>query len=154
MKAAVYTDIEKLTIQDKPKPTATVGQAVVKIELPVKFGELTAGLGVDIVFECSGVPFGFENSLNFAKYGGQVMVIGIADYTAVSPLTFAIKEIEMKGCFAYLPEEFQMVIDLLAARRINSKPLIGETIALDDIQDKGFQRLKAARDVVKILVRP
>lgn len=122
--------------------------------LSMKFSELTAGLGVDIVFECSGVPFGFQNSLNFVKYGGQVMVVGIAEDTVVSPLTISLKEVEMKGCFAYTPEEFQMVIDFLAQKKINSKPMIGEVISLDDIQEKGFQRLKTSRDVVKVLVRP
>jgi len=122
--------------------------------LPMKFAELTGGLGVDIVFECSGVPFGFQNSLNFVKYGGQVMVVGIAEDTVISPLTVSLKEVEMKGCFAYTPDEFQMVIDFLAQKRINSKPMIGEVISLNDIQEEGFQRLKTSRDIVKILVRP
>jgi len=121
--------------------------------LTMKFNELTAGLGVDIVFECSGVPFGFQNSLNFVKYGGQVMVVGIAEDTVVSPLIFSLKEVEMKGCFSYTSEEFQMVIDFLAQRRINTKPMIGEVISLEDIQ-ASFQSLKNSRDVVKILVRP
>jgi len=122
--------------------------------LPVKFAELTAGLGADIVFECSGVPFGFQNSLNFVKYGGQVMVVGIAEDTIVSPLTVSLKEVEMKGSFAYTADEFKMVIGFLTQKKINTKSMISEVIRLDDIQEKGFQRLASSRDVVKILVRP
>ncbi|MEW6265965.1 MAG: zinc-binding dehydrogenase [Thermodesulfobacteriota bacterium] len=123
--------------------------------LAMKLAELTGGLGADIVFECSGVPFAFQNSINFIKPGGQVMVVGITEKdTPLSCVVFTIKEAEMKGCFAYTINEFKMVIDFIARKKINTAALISTVIALDDIQEKGFQRLAAARDLVKILIRP
>jgi threonine dehydrogenase-like Zn-dependent dehydrogenase len=80
--------------------------------------------------------------------------VGIAEDTMVSPLTVSLKEVEMKGSFAYTADEFKMVIGFLTQKKINTKSMISEVIRLDDIQEKGFQRLASSRDVVKILVRP
>lgn len=124
-------------------------------QLAQRVSDLTRGLGADIVYECTGVPAAFENSVNLVKSGGQVMVVGVIENnTPISPLTILIKEVEIKGCLAYTSDEFQMVIDFLGAGRIDTDAFISDTISLEDIEAQGFNRLISGSDAIKILVSP
>ncbi len=115
---------------------------------------LTNGIGADLVFDCAGVPFSFQNSINFVKSGGQVMVVGINDKeVAINPFMMVLWEVEMKGVLGYY-DEFKYVIDFLEQKRINTEPLVSDIIPLADIEEKGFKRLISSKDTVKILVKP
>ena len=115
---------------------------------------LTDGIGADLVFDCAGVPFSFQNSINFVKSGGQVMVIGINDKDVpINPFTFVAWEVEMKGALCYC-DEFKYVIDFLEQKRINTELLISDIIPLPEIVEKGFKRLLSSQDNIKILVKP
>ena len=115
---------------------------------------LTDGIGADLVFDCAGVPFSFQNSINFVKSGGQVMVVGINDKeVAINPFMMVLWEVEMKGVLGYY-DEFKYVIDFLEQKRINTELLVSDIISLADIEEKGFKRLISSKDIVKILVKP
>jgi len=125
------------------------------LELASKIADLTAGIGADILYECAGVPEALTNSINLIRSGGQVIVIGITEKdTPINPLTFVVKEVEMRGCIGYSAAEFKMVIDYLEKGKINTDLMISETIRLDDIEEKGFKRLLSLTDAVKILIKP
>jgi (R,R)-butanediol dehydrogenase / meso-butanediol dehydrogenase / diacetyl reductase len=115
---------------------------------------LTGGVGADVVYECSGVAFGFQNAMYFAKAGGQVMVVGICDKEVpFNPFMQVLWEIEMKGVLGYY-DEFNYVIEFLRRGKINADALISDVIPLKDLAEKGFNRLLANKDEIKILVRP
>jgi len=115
---------------------------------------LTGGVGADIVYECSGVPFGFQNAMFFAKSGGQVMVVGINDKdVAINPFMLVLWEIDMKGVLGYY-DEFNHVIRFLEQGKINSDLFISGIVPLADIEEKGFKRLISSKDEVKLLVKP
>ncbi len=115
---------------------------------------LTDGIGADVVFDCAGVPFSFQTCINYVKSGGQVMVIGINDKEVpINPFMLVIWEVEMKGVLGYY-DEFKYVIEFLAQKRIRTDLLISDIIPLVDVEEKGFKRLLASHDDVKILVKP
>jgi (R,R)-butanediol dehydrogenase/meso-butanediol dehydrogenase/diacetyl reductase len=115
---------------------------------------LTDGIGADLVFDCAGVPFSFQNSINYVKSGGQVIVVGINDKEVpISPFMLVLWEVEMKGALGYY-DEFKYVIEFLDQKRLNTKSLVSDIIPLFDLESKGFKRLLASRDQIKILVRP
>jgi (R,R)-butanediol dehydrogenase/meso-butanediol dehydrogenase/diacetyl reductase len=115
---------------------------------------LTDGVGAEVVYECSGVPFGFQNAMYFARSGGQVMIVGIADKDITfAPFMMVVLEIEMKGVLGYY-DEFNHVIRYLAQGRLNTDMLISAIVPLDEVGQRGFERLLSSRDDVKILVRP
>lgn len=123
--------------------------------LAAKVAEMTGGLGVDVAFECSGVPAAFRQSFELVRPGGQVMALGVIEReTSVKPLDIVIREIDLKGSLAYTKHEFELALDFLARGRVNTELIISDTISLDEIEERGFKRLLAAPDVVKILVRP
>jgi threonine dehydrogenase-like Zn-dependent dehydrogenase len=116
--------------------------------------DLTNGIGADIVYECAGVPFAFQNSIQFVKRGGQVMVVGVNEKEVlINTMTMVIKEVEMKGVLGYY-DEFKYVIDFFNKKKINTGALISDIISLDELDEKGFKRLIASKDDIKIMVRP
>ena len=123
--------------------------------LPARVAKIAGGLGVDIAFECSGVPAAFRQSFQLVRPGGQVMAVGVIEQeTPVSPLDIVIKEIDLKGSLAYTKYEYELALGFLAQGKINTSAIISDSIPLDDIEERGFKRLLAAPDAIKILVRP
>jgi (R,R)-butanediol dehydrogenase/meso-butanediol dehydrogenase/diacetyl reductase len=117
--------------------------------------ELTDGVGADVVFECSGVPAAFQQSLEVVRPAGQIIALGLIEReTRIVPLDMVLKEICIKGSISFSRREFEQAIDLLAQGRISTEWIISQTIALHDIEDQGFRRLLSIPDVVKILVKP
>jgi (R,R)-butanediol dehydrogenase/meso-butanediol dehydrogenase/diacetyl reductase len=116
--------------------------------------KLTHGIGADVVFECAGVPLSFQTCTDYVKSGGQVIVVGINDKDVeFNNFQLVVREIEMKGVLAYY-DEFGEVIEYLDQGKIRTEPLISDIIELTDLEEKGFKRLIASQDIVKILVRP
>jgi (R,R)-butanediol dehydrogenase/meso-butanediol dehydrogenase/diacetyl reductase len=117
--------------------------------------EMSGGLGVDVAFECSGVPTAFRQSLDFVRPAGQVMALGVIEgETPVNPLDIVVREIDLRGSLSCSKHEFELALDLLAHRRINTGSILSDTIPLDDIEERGFRRLLSSPDVVKIVVKP
>ena len=115
--------------------------------------DLTGGIGADIIFDCAGVPPAFQTSMGCIKSGGQVMVIGLHEQPLLlDGLNLLHREIELKGVFGSY-NEFKEVINLLAAGKINTDPLISNIISMVDLVEKGFEKLLASNDLIKILVR-
>lgn len=123
-------------------------------DLKEKIFNFTNGIGADIVFECSGASLAFQTSIDYVKSGGQVIIIGINDKEIpISSFKMVLHEVEMKGTLGFY-DEFKSVIELLDQKKMNTDVLISDIISLKDIEKKGFKRLIASNDLVKILVRP
>jgi 2-desacetyl-2-hydroxyethyl bacteriochlorophyllide A dehydrogenase len=115
--------------------------------------ELTGGIGVDVIFDCAGVPSAFQTSMDCVKSGGQILVIGLHEQKVpVDFLNLLHREIELKGVFGSY-NEFKEAVDLLAAGRIHTDLLISDVIPFGDIVEKGFERLVASKDLIKILLK-
>lgn len=116
---------------------------------------LTGGLRADVVFECVGKPQAIEAAIKLSGKGSRVVLVGI--YTESSAQVWGriqAHEKELIGASAYT-DEFPLALAMLADGRIRATPLIGDQIALRDMEEKGFQRLLAEPDRnVKILVSP
>jgi (R,R)-butanediol dehydrogenase/meso-butanediol dehydrogenase/diacetyl reductase len=123
--------------------------------LAKKIKGFTEGLGPDFVFECTGAPEPFQNAMHYVKHGGQIMLVGIIESPVpIVPLPLALWEVNIQGSFGYTRDEFQNVIALVSQKRIRTDSMISASIALEEIEEKGFKRLASSPDVVKILVTP
>ena len=116
--------------------------------------ELTDG-GADVVIECAGAPPAFQQSIDLARPGGQVILVGVNEKeTPVIPTTLMFGEISLRGSLAWNHKDFDIACQFMASGQIDVKPLISDIIELKDIQEKGFIRLKEDRNLIKILVKP
>ncbi|KAF3031487.1 hypothetical protein E8E12_000429 [Didymella heteroderae] len=120
--------------------------------------EVTAGDGVDVVFDCAGNQKGFEAGMDAVRYRGVYMNVAAWFGTPMQIpfFPFLLKEVTIKCCLAYTDEEFKDVVDAFAAGRFNNlETMVTSKIYIDDIVTKGFDELVAKRDQhVKILVSP
>jgi len=126
------------------------GEALVQ-----KIAALTDGLGPDIVFECSGVPAAFRQAFQIVRPAGQIMTVGVIEKeTPIRPIDLILKEINVQGSLGCTRQELEMVVDYLARGKFNTDLIISDTIALEDIEEKGFKRLLSTPEAIKILVKP
>jgi (R,R)-butanediol dehydrogenase/meso-butanediol dehydrogenase/diacetyl reductase len=115
----------------------------------------TGGEGAAVVYECTGVPKVFSTAVDYLKTGGQLISIGVIEQeTPINPLSFILKEAELRGSMCYSEEEFARVIEDVALGNIRTDSFLSGVVDLKDIEKKGVQRLLSSSDAIKILVKP
>jgi (R,R)-butanediol dehydrogenase/meso-butanediol dehydrogenase/diacetyl reductase len=60
----------------------------------------------------------------------------------------------MKGSIAYDEVDVRICLDLLAKRKFNTNEMVSDIISLDDVIEKGFERLASSKGLVKVVVAP
>jgi (R,R)-butanediol dehydrogenase/meso-butanediol dehydrogenase/diacetyl reductase len=117
--------------------------------------ELTHGLGADIVYECVGRPFAVQAAVDLARRGGSMCLIGLAEGDApISPGAWLVKEISVTSSLAYLHEEFEMSMGMMADGRIVVDPLHTSTVGLDSFESVLADLASGQSREMKVLVDP
>jgi (R,R)-butanediol dehydrogenase/meso-butanediol dehydrogenase/diacetyl reductase len=110
--------------------------------------------GIDVVFECAGIPSTIEQSVALVRRGGVVSLVGVPNRPAeINAAAWLIKEVRLAASLAYLREEFEITQSLVADGRIRCAPLHTSTVHLSGLAD-AFARLSSAPEEVKVLVDP
>ncbi|GAS93583.1 alcohol dehydrogenase [Mycolicibacterium canariasense] len=95
---------------------------------------LTDGLGADCVMEAVGTPGTFEESVRLARAGGHVANIGVHG----APATLHLEDIWIKNLTITtgLVDTYSTptLIDLVAAHRIDTAPMITHRFAFDEFE--------------------
>jgi 2-desacetyl-2-hydroxyethyl bacteriochlorophyllide A dehydrogenase len=142
---------EKLAIARQLGASATI---VSGPELEAELRDRNAGRGYDVVVDCTGVPAVIEGMFRHAGANARIMFFGVASPKAVisiRPFDVYHQDWEILGSMA-INYTFQQARDLLAARRIDVRPLITRVAGLDDVADI-LGRPKTANEL-KTLVAP
>ena len=142
---------EKLEVVRRLGATATF---VSGPDLRTKLMERTNGRGYDIVLDCTGIPAVIEGMFDFAGPNAKIMLFGVASPKAeirIKPFDIYHQDWEILGSMA-INYTFQQARDLLAAGRIDVRPLITRIAVLDDVADI-LGRPKTAAEL-KTLIRP
>jgi (R,R)-butanediol dehydrogenase/meso-butanediol dehydrogenase/diacetyl reductase len=118
--------------------------------------ELTDGEGVDVVFECSGIPDAFQSATSFLRPRGQLLLVGIMTHEVpLIPAAFVLGEYNLQGSFCYYHDEFPMVLEFLSRKVLPVNELITSKIELSNIVEEGFEVLTTPGNAeVKIIVQP
>jgi len=116
---------------------------------------LANGVGVNQVFDCSGVPQAFQSATNFLRPRGQIVLMGIVEQEVpIIPFRFQPGEFQLVASWCQ-NDEFPMVINFLKRRISPVKETITSKIKLSDIVEQGFNKLlKPGHAEIKILVSP
>ena len=116
--------------------------------------DITDG-GADVVIECAGVPASFQQCIDMARPGGQVILVGVNEKeTPVLPMGIMLGEIQLKGSLAWSHHDFKIAVDMLASGKVQTGPMLSGTIPMDDLEEQGFKRLKTDKSLIKLLVKP
>lgn len=98
-------------------------------------GEYAAGKGTfDVLFECSGAPQALGAGISAMRPRGVVIQLGLGGDMSVPMMQITAKELDLRGSFRF-HEEFEMAVRLMQAERLDVKPLISHTMALDDAEE-------------------
>jgi len=124
-----------------------------KITLPAQLVEniaiLTAGLGFDYVFECTGQVTVWEDAVNYTRRGGTVILFGgCKQGTVASYNTYRIHydEITLKGIFHFTPADVKESYKLLSDGMINVTSLISGNYPLEKIHEP-FEKLSRGEGI-------
>ncbi len=111
------------------------------------------GLGVDVVYECSGAQAAMDAAFELVRPGGAIMLIGVSGQgVRLDPLACITKEIVLDNSTAHHHHEFGITMDLMLDGRLRTEPMHTRTIGLDALES-GFEAL-AAGEAAKVLVAP
>lgn len=122
--------------------------------LSKRVGELTTGAGVDLVFECVGIPDTIKESVNLVRQGGTIMVLGICEIPVeLFFLGLVTREIEILTAYGSTAEEFKQALELIAADPSTFDGLLGKKVPLENVDREGFTPLlKAGSSEIRVLV--
>jgi len=124
-------------------------------KLQDKVKALYNGLGADIAFECAGNSESFQNCLRMVKSSGQVFNLGVTEKpTTVVQADMVMRELDIKSSLAYGYEDVRKCLNYLATGRFKTEGMLSDIIPLDDLVEKGINRLVADRNLIKIAVAP
>ena len=113
----------------------------------------TAGLGADVVYECSGAGAAAQDLLSLVRRRGRYVQVGLFGRPIAWDLDqVCYKELTVTGSNASTPESWIRAIDLMASGAVRMKPLITHRFALNNWQ-AAFDTFKG-RSGIKMLFQP
>ena len=115
--------------------------------------ELTAGIGADVVFECSGVGAAAQTALKLVRRHGRYAQVGLFG----RPITWdlqqvALKEIRVTGSFATVPSAWRKAVRLMESGQVQTRPLVSHVLPMTQWEE-AF-RIFESRQGVKIVLTP
>lgn len=116
----------------------------------------TEGLGPDVVVEVVGRADTIEQALDLAKRGGRVLIFGFApegQKASMIPFNVLSRELTILGSWVN-PYSYSRALDVLAAGKIDVKPLITNRLKLDDIMQAYTMMMEKPMGFMKALVFP
>ena len=92
--------------------------------------------------------------MDLAAVRGRVVVVGVYRHEdLIMPRIGIRKEITLQFVLGYVAEDFRLVLDMLAARRIQATPMVTAVIGLDQVPDM-FESLRHPNPHAKVLIDP
>lgn len=111
--------------------------------------------GFDLAFECAGVEVTIQETFKHVRKGGRIIMLGLSPQpVSIDHFQWIVKGIEVRASMGYFINDFQVALNLLEKGSINVDALVTDIISLEDVVEKGFNRLLNPEQSVKILLRP
>jgi len=105
----------------------------------------------DVLYECSGAASALAAGINAMRPNGTIMQLGLSGDMTLPMMAITAKELSLKGSFRF-HEEFQTGVSLMQKGLIDVKPLITQTVSIDEAQ-KGFELASDRRVAMKTQIR-
>ena len=117
---------------------------------------ITNNIGPDYVFETAGAEESPELSVNIARRGGTIILVGIYSQKPVFDFNQIVSlEKKVIGSVAAENNDMKHAVNLVSKGTIKLKPLITETIKLSNVIEDGFKKmLDGDKEIFRIIVKP
>lgn len=121
-------------------------------DLTKKLIEATEG-GFDVVIECSGSAAAAGTGLHAMKRGGKMIAVAYGQNPTLDLFTLVNSEWSISGSLFFTPEDFQLVIDLMAEKKLDLEqyaeivPMTGAQAAFETVTGGGDSAVKYVMDM-------
>ena len=116
---------------------------------------LSGGEGVDVALEFIGLDSTIQKTIECVRKGGRAVIVGV--YTGnfqVSAHPLIVKEIDIRGVWTVLKQDFPPVIELVRSGKIDLSKSITHRIPLDEV-NRGLEILeKKIGNPLRIVIIP
>jgi (R,R)-butanediol dehydrogenase/meso-butanediol dehydrogenase/diacetyl reductase len=107
----------------------------------------------ELVFECVGTPHTILQAMGVVDKGGTAVIVGNCfEEITLHPITWILKEINIKASQGTASEDFDTTIAWVAERKIDPSVFITRTITLDELPET-MEGLTRHKKDIKIIVR-
>lgn len=104
--------------------------------------ELTNGFGADVAIECAGAKASLDQCIRAARKGAQLVLVGLFGHPVeVNVDQTVIKEFTVLPSFAYEHRTWRRMIQLLAAGKLNTAPLVSGSFPITE-WEQAFEAVK------------
>ena len=118
--------------------------------------DLTTGLGVDEVFECSGAKGTFNQAVRMVRKGGSVALLGVPPDHVMEKLPFKYivqNEIAIFGSRAN-PNVSRKIVSLINSGQLVVKDLITHTYSLEEFDQALDTFVNRREGAIKVVIEP
>ncbi|MEJ0043047.1 MAG: alcohol dehydrogenase catalytic domain-containing protein [Rhizomicrobium sp.] len=114
--------------------------------------EKIAGKAPDVIFECVGNPGMLMSVMAEAPRGGRIVVAGVCQKPdTIMPLIGIMKELELQFVLGYRPADFDYVIAMIAADRVDVGHMVTDIVDLDGLP-AAFEALRKPSHQCKVML--
>lgn len=114
--------------------------------------EAIAGKGPDAIFECAGAPGLLNATMAEAPHGAKIVIAGVCQKPdTIMPLMGIMKELNLQFVLGYRPADFDYVIAMIAAQRIDPLAMITDIVDLDALPG-AFEALRHPAQQCKVML--
>ncbi len=115
---------------------------------------MTAGLGVDVVLECAGVPITVQWALGMLRRGGRCAAVGIPTKgVEIAMQRIVLDELELVGCRASAGE-MRRVMPLVEQGRMRVKEMVTHRFSLSQYEQALATLNDPKSGAIKIVIEP
>ena len=109
----------------------------------------------EVVIECAGHVSAPGLAVELIAREGTIALVGMLDEPVpISQLNVMLKEVVLRGSFAYRPRDFDEAVAMLAAGRVPAEELITSRRPLEDAAACFEELLTPGTGELKILLQP
>ncbi|WP_010268351.1 zinc-dependent alcohol dehydrogenase [Paenibacillus senegalensis] len=110
--------------------------------------------GADIIFECVGKAFTLRQSVEIARKGSRIVIVGVVEGDVSLPVHYIQdRELELLGDLMYTRKDFQQALELVQNKEVLLDPLKTKTYMLKDINEAFRYVLDNPADTLKVFLK-
>ena len=114
--------------------------------------DLTAGHGIDVVFDAAGAPPAARMTMELVKRTGRIVVVAVyKDPVPVDLITLGYGEIQILGSCVYTPADFAKSVGLVTEKQVDLMPLVSHRMPLAEGVG-AIEQLTKGMDAQKVLL--
>ena len=120
-----------------------------QVDVAAYVADLTDGYGAHSVFECSGAASALEDSADYVRKGGRLVLVAFYhDRPAIDVTQLIEREYELVGSRGKAPSSFRIALRLMASGQVDLENVIGEVLPVAEWE----HALELMADGVKVVL--